>query len=464
MGDGGAGKREAQRNREILAEEKLQFEKAQELLGKSKDEAISDIDAAEARAQGLITDTQEAVITRLNQTEAGAIETLRDFDERTRFDLEQAETDVLDTILTTSILASDEFKAGFGKSIEELNQTQRDVLTDLTDSGLLEREALSDANIKAISDISGFSDQAIEALAPFKEQGERSLLQARVLSGTATQQERQDFEERFGPVEISPIAQARIEEEERAIGRQQQALGRRFSGLGQEEILERGSRRITGEEFGRQLETAQDLARLGFGASSQEAGIRQRQGETTAQLRAALGPQLAQSFQRQQQLGLQQRAQLGQQRAGLQSQLGQLLAQNLQRQQSLQVGAQQQFGITGAQLGQQLGANIGNVQAGFGTQAANVLNQIGVNRVNLASQLGGARANVRLGQDVNIANLIARSAEQQAQGLIGASELQRESETSVLRDISGVLGTGATILGTALGGPAVGGAIGTAVR
>lgn len=454
MGDGGAGRREGDRIRKSSIQLRGEYNRAQQVLGKAEGEAISDIEAANARAQGLISDAQEAVITRLNQTQEGAIETLRKQEQEAQNILDTSESDIINTILSTSVLTSNTLKDQFSQAGGDIDQAQSNILTSLVESGVIEREALTESTLQAFKDISGFSDRAFQALEPFAEQGRRSLLQSRVLGGTATQEEREQFESEFGPIAISPVAQERIKEQERATQRLQNALGNRFSGLGISEVLEKGSQRITGEEFQRQQELAVRGGQLGLSAASQQAQTLSQAGQQTGALRAGLGQNIAQSLRTQGQTTAQTLATFGTQRASFKSQLGKLLAENLQRQQQLKAQAQQTFGLQSAELTQQTGRDISNVISGTGQRQAGATQDFG-NLLGQLSQQGGAQtAGVRTLTGGNIANIISQGAQKSAGLDVEGFGKIAESEGALLKDIGGAAGQiGGGIIGGALGGP-----------
>ena len=109
------------------AAEMAAYERAQKLLGLGKDQAISDIQASALKAQGLITDTEEKVITTLNSTEKGAIGTINAHLERQQ---------------------------------NEINSTESAMLKGLIDSGIIQKNTLTGANLSAIKTITGAQDAA----------------------------------------------------------------------------------------------------------------------------------------------------------------------------------------------------------------------------------------------------------------------------------------------------------------
>ncbi len=454
MGDGGSGRRAGDRIRESSIRLREEYNRAQQVLGKAEGESISDIEAANARAQGLISDTQEAFITRLNQTQLGAIETLRQQDIRSQELAKQAETDIVDNILATSILSSSNLKSQFGEADLGAIKAEADILSSLVESGIVERESLTESTLQAFKDISGFNERSFQALEPFAEQGRRSLLQSQVLGGTATQEEREQFESEFGPIAISPVAQERIKEQERATQRLQNALGNRFSGLGISEVLEKGSQRITGEEFQRQQELAFRGGQLGLQAASQQAQLFGQAGQVTGNLRASLGENLAGSFRNQNLTGVQATTQFRTQRSSFKTQLGRALADNLQRQQQLKAQAQQAFRARGIDLSQQLGQDVSNVQTGTGQLQAGGIQDFGNLGAGIVQQGGAQTAAVRTLTGGNIANLITQGAQESAGLDVKGFKQIAESEGSLLKDIGGAAGQiGGAIIGGSLLGP-----------
>ena len=387
MGDGGAGKREARRNREALTRQKAEFERAQQALQKSADQNISDLEASEARLNGLITESQEQVINTLNQGTDDAVQTLNNLERDVNQQIRRTERSIIGSIGTTAALASQELRDEAIGTAGSPEAAGRSILQGLVDTGIATQEDLAEIGADTIGSITGFAEDVLQ---PFIEQGQRSLLQSRVLTGTATAQERQQFEEQFGPIEASPVVQARIAEEERAIGRQQQALGRRFSGLGQEEILERGSRRILGEEIGRSLQVGQNLAGLGLQAASQRSA----------------------------------------QASSARQQLLQQLENNRARQAAI-AAQKAQFQFGGAQ-------NVANIQQQTLSDA-----------LNLGAQFSGARTGIRTGVGTGQADLIARNALGQTQGAFAANQAQSASEASLIKDIGGLAGN---VLKVGIGG------------
>jgi len=453
FGGGDSGRKEADRVRDVAIQQRKDFQRAQEILGKAENEAISDVEAANLRAEGLISDAQEAVITRLNQTQVGAIETLKQQEAQAQELLKESEGDILGGILATSVLTSDTLKSQFGKAGADVDQAQSDILSSLVESGVVEREALTASTLQAFKDISGFSDRAFQALEPFAEQGRRSLLQSRVLGGTATQEEREQFESEFGPIAISPVAEERIKEQERATQRLQNALGNRFSGLGISEVLEKGSQRITGEEFQRQQELAVRGGQLGLSAASQQAQALSQAGQQTGVLRAGLGQNIAESLRSQSLTGAQARTTFGTQRSSFKSQLGKALADNLQRQQQLKAQAQQAFGLQRGQLAQQTGRDISNVQLNTGQLQAGALQDFGTASARLAQQGGVQTAGIRTGTATNVASALTQGSIAGGNLQTEAARIQSESEQARKSDVFGAIGQiGGAVIG-APGGP-----------
>jgi len=323
---------------DVAQQEKSAFNKAQKLLKRTSDTAVSNLEAANLRQQGLISDAEEAFITTLNQTESGAIETLKSFDE-----FQQQE------------------KVGF----------EANIISDLTQAGFDTQQLLSGATGKAIQSITGLSDQAVEELRPFAETGRRANLQSRVLQGLATKTEKQEFEQEFGGLQESPGFRRRLEEAERSEERRQRAIGRTFSGRGFEEFQRGVTERATEQELERQAAESRGLTQLGLGAAGTIAGLRQQTGQVVGGLEQQLGFQQAQDAINQINQISSLRERLGLSRTQTSGQVTQALANLGISFGQQKAGASQQALLTQAQLAGQLGQDVSNIglatgQAGLG--------------------------------------------------------------------------------------------------
>jgi hypothetical protein len=172
-----AKKGQARDIRDAANKEAEAYEKAQEMLQKSKDEEITDLEASHLKAEGLITDLEEALITSLNQTDAGAIETLKQYTEQSNLiyantqellvqeainsgalEREAVEKGAIDAIATTNVFSD--------KSIEEL----RAYGESLKAKGGFSREQITQSSVQAIESIAEKNESAREALNTFKQE------------------------------------------------------------------------------------------------------------------------------------------------------------------------------------------------------------------------------------------------------------------------------------------------------
>lgn len=214
------------------------LEKAQKLLEKRKNEAVSDLEAAELVAQGLITEEERVGIEVLNSTEKGAIETLKDWYKNT------------DTIYA---------------SAQEL------VLKDLVQYGIIQpRKDINDATQKIVSTVMGDSQKAMDLFEPYRQAGNRGLERQQFLTGTLTKEERQAHLDKYGEIEESPIYQFRQQQADRALSASQKKRGMIKSGAALKEELNL-TNRLSAEEIQRQLNESNRLSNMGFGASQSQA-------------------------------------------------------------------------------------------------------------------------------------------------------------------------------------------------
>ena len=386
-----AAERAAGRQREEAGRLLSENEKAQLLLQKSKDEAISDNEANELFTKGLITQATKDAIDTLNASAGVSIQTLRDFlasdieenlateaeilaelvnngeIERDVFDdsfraienfansgavsalsiieksgamerdaltksvsnayntIENMKGEQLDSLMkkgvitqnqleqanvgannifaesTSDILANLEQQgaiqredriAATDRAVQTLDTGLGEYLKSAVQSGLLSRQALQNGALASITSALHFDEKAIAHLQPFIEQGERALLQNRVLSGTATESERAEFTQKFGDPSISELAKLRIAEDEEAINRMQKSRGGFFSGAATKELLNNGSRRIVAEEAQRQLANSNTQIGLGLNASGHAANINQQTDNSISGINERLGQNL----------------------------------------------------------------------------------------------------------------------------------------------------------------------------
>jgi len=299
--------------------------KAQDLLQKRIEEAVSNEEAAQLRQEGLISDAEETNIQEINRAEEGFSERINSLQ-------------------------------------EESKSEQQRILEDISQSGILTRQDLESGVLDAIGKDVGFSEEAISALSPFNEAGLRALKQQQFLSGQLTPEEQQEFTQQFGdPREanagLRQAAEQSLLRRQRAGGFSQSGLGlEQFGGLGAQlqqqqfqqagQIAGRGQQAATGiagiqERLGGRVSSLQN--QLSINQANQRANEQARR-QAIQQFggaqRAGLGQQLAQT-------GLQ----LGQQRGQVRSQgrlnLANLIGQSAARRSALLTGGAEAIGKIG---------------------------------------------------------------------------------------------------------------------
>lgn len=370
---------EARRLKDLAKSEADSYEAAQQLLQKSRDEAITDIEAANLRQRGLITDAQEAQITSLNATEGGAINTLKEFASK-----------------------ADEVFA----SSEEL------AVKGMIEAGILSREDIKSSAFKQTEKILQFNEKAKQAFEPYKIAGKRGLERQQFLSGLLTEEERESHLAKFGEIEGSPLFKFRLGEAEKAIERRQKVLGKVFSGEGAKQLLEEGALRISAEEAERQAAEARGLAAQGLTTAGAISGIEERTGLRLADIEAQRQQALTQGLTQEARDISQLRFAGGARRGALSSQLGlnianlqfgaeearQRINQNalLNRLRTSGTTAQQIAGIRTGTAGQVAGLLTGGVQrqTEIGAQRGQLLS--GAQTAPFAGLVGGLGSGAQL--------------------------------------------------------------------
>jgi len=283
---GEAGRKQARATKRAANAQVDAATKAQELLQKRIDEAVSNEDAAQLRQQGLISDAEETRIQEINRSEEGF----------------------------TQRISSLQLES---KSEEE------NILEDIAQSGVISRQELESGVLDAIGKDIGFSEEAVSALSPFNEAGLRALKQQQFLSGQLTQEEQQQHIEEFGdPREAqSGLRQAA----EQSLLRRQRAIGASQSGIGLEQFG-----RLGAELQQQQFQQAGTIAGRGQQAATGIAGIQERLGGRVSSLQNLLATNRANQRANEQarrtgvqQTGAGQRLGLGQQAAQVGLQAGQ---------------------------------------------------------------------------------------------------------------------------------------------
>ena len=328
------------------------YNKTQAILKKSKEEAVTDVEAANLKASGIISDAEEAAITRLNATEKGAIATMKEFSEKA------------DTIFA---------------STEEL------ILKDLSDSGIMAREDFNKSTNDAIQSIIGYNDKAVEAFKPYTEAGKRGIERTQFLSGLLDENERAEHLERFGSVEGSPLFEFRKKEQTEALRTRQKAIGRVFSGEGALEEVGLVDK-LSAEEAERQLGASFNTAQLGFNAATNVAGLQQQTGQRLGQLQQQRGVNLANQSTQQGQNMANIRGATGLNRANLQRQLGSSLTDVQLSLASARSQVRNNSALNRARLAEGQGSSLANIRLGTDVKSAELASLHGQNTANRIQQ------------------------------------------------------------------------------
>jgi len=242
-------------------------------------------------------------------------------------------------------------------------------------------DALQRGLTGALSGLTEGIGAATQTLDPFAQQGGQALNLQAALSGAlgpeAQAQAFTDFQD-------SPGQQFLQERGERAILRNQSALGGLGGGLVQQELQRQGIG-LARQDFADQFNRLGPLSSIGFGAAGQQAGFQNRGGQTAAELAFQTGRDLAGG-----------RTRAGEQLAGAIGGTTSALSS---------LANQQGTGIS--QLTGQAGSNLANLLSGAGQQQAGG-----------QTQLAGLLANLSTQQGSQVAGLPSIPGTQQTRGII----------------------------------------------
>lgn len=316
------------------------YKKAQELLEKNKDEAISDIELAQLQTMGLSdemkakyqgqiddidSDIQELVGQRdILQSELDMIietgigtpegyqkeiakvnQQIQELEDKKQPILDNLSTDkvgLLDQAEIAYIDAINKSEAGaiatldeWYNSVGEIYASAEElVLRDLVQYGIVEpKKHINKSTEKAIAQITGDSEKAANLFKPYREAGRRGLERQQFLTGMLTEEERTKHLDKYGAIEGTPIYEFRLGEGRKALERRQKMSGNIFSGKALEQELDL-TNQLSAEETQRQLNEARGLSAQGFAADSNVAGILQNRGQQIAGLESQRGVNLAQ--------------------------------------------------------------------------------------------------------------------------------------------------------------------------
>ena len=468
-----------------------------------KQEAISDLDAARLKSEGLITDAEESALNFLNQTKSGAIETLRDIDSviqgrfdvaeteilsefesfgylerqvlesaagRSRTALDRSQANALSSLAQGAEAERSALEAGLDRSVQTLEDEKGLILEDIAASGAIERDEINSGALDSIAAAIGFGNRAEATLQPFRELGLDAALQQRVFQGIATEQDLQEYDQRFGEnaIQESPLFQFRLSESERLLDRRQKALGRTFSGRGVEEFID-NTDRLTAEESQRRFDNAANLTNLGLTASQNIAGIQQQTGQQVVGINQARTGAVVDSLRNENALRVGARTNISGQVASAQQQAGRDVASSFRGQANAEAAVEREFGLTLAQLetqfgsqvaqslanqavntsnvrqaftqnranqSSQLGANLSNIELGIGQQQANISTQAGLNLSNLETGIAQSKSNVRLGASSNIANIATAGAQAAANASARAADFSAQARLAPFQGLT----------------------------
>jgi hypothetical protein len=320
------------------------YKKAQELLEKNKDEAISDIELAQlqtmglsdemkAKYQGQIDDIDSDIEKLVKQRDEsqkemdeldmkGVLgeevlyknlsEEISNYDQQIQ-ELKDKKQPILDNLSTDKVGLLDQAEIAY---IDAINKSEAGaiatldewynsvgeiyasaeelVLRDLVQYGIVEpKKHINKSTEKAIAQITGDSEKAANLFKPYQEAGRRGLERQQFLTGMLTEEERTKHLDKYGAIEGTPIYEFRLGEGRKALERRQKMSGNIFSGKALEQELDL-TNQLSAEETQRQLNEARGLSAQGFAADSNVAGILQNRAQQIAGLESQRGVNLAQ--------------------------------------------------------------------------------------------------------------------------------------------------------------------------
>ena len=326
----------AKAQKDIARQQMNEARRAQELLQKRTDEAISDMEAAELRARGLISSGTEELIKSLNASTV-------------------------------------DFATGLDELAEQTKTDEQSLLEAIASSGALTQSELESGFLDAIGRSAGFQEEAVASLSPFNEAGKTSLKFLQFKTGQLTPEEEAEFRQEYNIPEGEAPQSAVAKAAEQAAIRRLRASGVSQAGFGVEKLAQTAAA-IESDELARLERMAGEgrQAASGIAAIQKErAGdilnLQQRLALTKAELAdtQAERERLVSSAAQKTRLGL------GEKKIGQEL----LTAQ--------QIGAAQQArDIDLANLASAEAAKRGNIRIGSGTQ----IGQLGMAGMEMASK------------------------------------------------------------------------------
>lgn len=368
-------------------QEQQSYRDAQKLLQKGQDDSISSLEAADLNARGLIDDSTLQAIDRLNQAQGGAIATMKQFAKQSTDIFASAQQDTVKNLVNSGLLAKDSVNGATLQAIQNV--------TGWDDKAF---QYITGGNDKAIQAIKDGSSASISSLQPYADAGKAGLEKSLFLGGMLPPDQAAEAAKHFGNISDSPIYQFQLSEAEKASDRERKASGNMGSGFGAE-LAQKARLQVSSDESARQIQEAQSMANLGYGAASQISSVNQNAANQIAGYNSQTGQLTGNLAQ-----------QTGNTIAGLNANAGNTIA-NQQSQTGQQLAAyNNQYGSNLANTNNTLGQNTANLQYSTGASEADIAQQALLNKARMASLLG-----------TNISNLQSSGATQQANIGIGAA-------------------------------------------
>lgn len=385
---------------EAANKEQQSYRDAQKLLQKGQNDAISSLEIANLKSQGLIDKSTAESIDRLNNTQGGAIKTLNDFASKSDQIYATAAQNSIKQVLDSGLMSRDSITGAQLNSIKSL--------TGWNDEAF---HAITGGSEKAIKAINEGKNVAIASLEPYQKAGEQAIKKVQFLGGLLPADQQEAAAKEFGTIQSSPLYQFRQAETQKLLDRQLKAGGKLLSGAGFE-AQQKALNQLSAEETQRQLDTAQNVANLGFGAAQNAAGLQTGAAQNIANSYQSTGSQTGQLA-----------ANTGSQISGVQQNTGAQLANQYNQQGQNIAGILQNTGANQAGLYNQVGSNIANLQLGIGQTQAQMAQQAGLTQAQLSAIYGSNMANIQQQGGAQQAGLAVGGANQQYNSSVNQAQL-----------------------------------------
>ena len=152
------------------AAELASYERAQQILGLSKDQAVSNVQAAALAAQGLINQTEAQIISTLNSSQNGAIATINEHLERQQTELNSTESAMMKGLIQSGLVQKEAITGSNLSAIKTLTGAQDAAFNYITGGNKNAISAINDGSDKSILSILQGADQASGALLQYNKQ------------------------------------------------------------------------------------------------------------------------------------------------------------------------------------------------------------------------------------------------------------------------------------------------------